>query len=77
MLDPSLHLFVDDHHIRTVFGLRRIYGSLEKLAEPVLEDTPDRLACWACVLREPAGRFRMWQRQGGTAPTGHASHPRL
>jgi len=60
MHDPSLHLFVDDQHIRTLFGLRREFGKLEKRPEPALEDIPGRLACWACVLREPDGRYRMW-----------------
>lgn len=60
MNDPSLRLFVDDHHIRTIFGLRREFGKLEKHPGPLLEDIPGRLACWACVLREPDGRYRMW-----------------
>ena len=60
MHDPSLHLFIDDSHVRNLFGLRRTYGSLEKLPEPVLEDIPGRLACWASVLQEPDGCFRMW-----------------
>lgn len=60
MHDPSLHLFIDDCHVRNLFGLRRTYGSLEKLPEPVLEDIRGRLACWASVLQEPDGCFRMW-----------------
>ncbi len=59
MHDPSLHLFVDDHHVRTIFGLRREFGKLEKYPDPVLEDIPGRKACWACVLREPDGLYRM------------------
>jgi hypothetical protein len=58
MHDPSLRLFVDDHHIRTLFGLRREFGKLEKRPAPVLEDIPGRLAGWACVLRESDGRYR-------------------
>jgi len=60
MHDPALHLFIDDHHVRTVFGLRREFGKLDKLPAPVLEDIPGRRACWACVLREPDGLYRMW-----------------
>lgn len=60
MFDPALHLFIDDFHIRTVFGLKRTFGSLEKMSQPVLEDIPDRRSAWACVLREPDGLFRMW-----------------
>jgi hypothetical protein len=59
MHDPSLHLFVDDHHVRTIFGLRREFGKLGKNPDPVLEDIPGRKACWACVLREPDGLYRM------------------
>lgn len=60
MFDPSLHLFVDDHHVRNTFGLAREFFALLKLERPIVEDIPERLACWACVLREPDGRFRMW-----------------
>ena len=70
MHDPSLHLFIDDCHVRNLFGLRRTYGSLEKLPEPVLEDIPGRLACWASVLQEPDGCFRMWY-QSTTKESAH------
>jgi len=58
--DGSLHLFVDDYHIRNRFAMKRVYGKLEKHPTPVLEDIPGRLVSWACVLREPQGRFRAW-----------------
>jgi hypothetical protein len=75
MFDSALHLFVDDHHVRTIFGLRREFGKLEKHPEPVLEDIPGRLACWACVLREPDGLYRMWYQSvhaGGSHELGKA-----
>jgi len=71
MHDPSLHLFLDDQHVRTLFGLRRTFGKLEKHPAPVLEDIPGRLACWACVLREADGLYRMWY-QSVSAGGGHA-----
>ena len=58
--DSSLHLFVDDYHIRNRFAMKRVYGKLEKHPTPLLEDIPGRLVSWACVLREPEGRFRAW-----------------
>jgi hypothetical protein len=30
MYDPSLHLFVDDHHIRGTLAMKRVFGRLEK-----------------------------------------------
>lgn len=71
MFDSSLHLFVDDQHVRNLFGMKRTYGALEKLAEPVLEDVCGRMACWACVLREPDGRFRMWYQSLAKGPSVH------
>lgn len=68
MYDPSLHLFVDDNDIRTLLGMRREFGQLQKMAPPVLEDIPGRLACWACVMREPDGLFRMWYQSIISAP---------
>jgi len=58
--DASLHLFVDDYHIRSRFAMKRVYGKLEKHPEPVVEDMPGRGVSWACVLREPEGKFRVW-----------------
>ena len=60
MFDPALHLFIDDCHVRNRLGLERTFGVIRKLGTPVLTDVEGRLACWACVLREPDGRFRMW-----------------
>src|SRR4051812_18846465 len=60
MHDPALHLFIDDYHIRNLHALRREFGALEKVPGPLLEDVPERLACWASVLREPDGSFAMW-----------------
>jgi len=58
--DSSLHLFVDDYHLRNRFAMKRVTGKLTKQAEPVVEDLPGRLVSWACVLREPEGLFRAW-----------------
>jgi hypothetical protein len=58
--DPSLHLFVDDFHIRNAFAMKRVFGQLEKRAQPLVEDLPDRRACWASVMRDKDGKFRMW-----------------
>lgn len=60
MHDPALRLFIDDFHIRNLCGLERTFGVLEKAPEPVLSDIPGRLACWASVLQEADGSFRMW-----------------
>lgn len=58
--DSSLHLFVDDYHIRSRFAMKRVCGRLEKHPTPVVTDLPGRVASWACVLREPDGKFRAW-----------------
>lgn len=58
--DSSLHLFVDDYHIRSRFAMNRVCGRLEKYPTPVVTDLPGRVASWACVLREPDGKFRAW-----------------
>ena len=56
MFDPSLHLFIDDRHVRTLFGLRREFGKIEKFPEPVLEDIR-----YPCVIYSADERtFRMW-----------------
>lgn len=60
MYDPSLHLFVDDDHIRNYFALQRIFGTLEKHPEPVLADIPGRQVAWGSVVQEADGRFRLW-----------------
>lgn len=58
--DTSLHLFVDDWHIRSRFAMKRVFGKLEKHPTPLVKDLPGRLFNWACVLREPEGKFRVW-----------------
>ena len=59
MHDPSLHLFVDDHHIRNLFGMKRVFEKPEKLG-PVIESNPGRNVNWGCVRQEDDGRIRMW-----------------
>ncbi len=56
--DGSLHLFVDDYHIRSLFAMKRVCGKLKKHPDPIVEDLPGRLISWAFVLREPQGKFR-------------------
>jgi hypothetical protein len=58
--DSSLHLFVDDYHIRSRFAMKRVLGKLEKHPTPLVRDLPGRVLNWACVLREAEGRFRVW-----------------
>lgn len=60
MHDPALHLFIDDHHVRATFGMKRVFGTLEKHPEPLLSPWQDRNVCWASILREPDGTFRCW-----------------
>ena len=36
--DSSLHLFVDDYHIRSRFAMKRVCGKLEKHPTPVVTD---------------------------------------
>lgn len=60
MHDPALHLFVDDYHIRNAFAMKRVFGKLDKQPHPLVEDLPDRRACWATVMRDADGKFRMW-----------------
>lgn len=57
--DPALHLFVDDHHLRNVLSMKRVFGCVEKVPEPALTDIPGRCVAWGCVLAEP-GRHRLW-----------------
>ena len=64
MYDPSLHLFVDDHHIRNIFAMKRVFGKPQKMDAPILEDIPGRMVNWACVMREPNGLFRAWYLSG-------------
>lgn len=40
--------------------MRRVYGKLKKHPIPVVRDIPGRAVSWACVLREPEGKFRVW-----------------
>jgi len=59
MHDPSLHLFVDDYHIRNAHCLKRVFFPLEQDHQAVLIDGPGRYFAWACVQRENE-RFRCW-----------------
>lgn len=57
--DPALHLFVDDHHIRNVLSMKRVFGRAQKELQPALTDVPGRVMGWGCVLTEP-DRHRLW-----------------
>jgi len=59
MHDPSLHLFVDDHHIRNAYCLKRVFFPLERDHQAVLVDGPGRYLAWACVRRE-GEKYRCW-----------------
>ena len=59
MHDPSLHLFVDDYHIRNAFCLKRELFPLRCDREPLLEDTPGRALAWGCVMLDEK-RYRLW-----------------
>ncbi len=63
--DSSLHLFVDDYHIRNRFAMKRVYGKLEKYPEPVVEDMPGRGISWACRRRG-----RQYRRSGNNPGRG-------
>ena len=58
--DPSLHLFLDDYHVRNVFAMKRTFGRPRKLEEPALQDIEGRSLAWGCVRQEADGRFRCW-----------------
>ena len=64
MHHPSLHLFIDDYHIRNVFAMKRVFFKAQRRPEPILVDIPGRGACWATVLREPDG----WKERATVAP---------
>src|SRR5437867_7481610 len=59
MHDPSLHLLVDDHHIRNAFCLKRVFYPLECDHQPILTDTPGRALAWGCVMLDDK-RYRLW-----------------
>src|SRR5947207_13545211 len=59
MHDPSLHLFVDDHHIRNAFALKRVFFPLEQTHEPVMTDIDGRYVGWGTVMHD-SGKFRCW-----------------
>ena len=59
MHDASLHLFIDDHHIRNIQAINRIFNHPKKHFCPVLEDIPGRFVTWASVMQENNG-FRIW-----------------
>jgi hypothetical protein len=60
MNDPSLHLFIDNQHIRNAFALERLWGSLQRHEAPLMEDIPGRLVAWGSVMQETNGLFRCW-----------------
>src|SRR5690348_2953405 len=68
MHDPSLHLFVDDHHIRNAFALKRKFFPLEQDHQPVLTDIDGRMVCWATVMRD-GNKFRAWYLAAATVYT--------
>ena len=57
--DPALHLFVDDHHLRNLLSMKRIFGKAKKDPQPALTDIAGRRMCWGCVLTEQ-GKHRLW-----------------
>ena len=57
--DPALHLLVDDHHVRNLLSMKRVFGKAKKDPEPVLTDIPGRRISWGCVLTEQ-GKHRLW-----------------
>ena len=57
--DPALHLLVDDHHVRNLLSMKRVFGKAKKDPEPVLADIPGRRISWGCVLTEQ-GKHRLW-----------------
>lgn len=59
MHDPTLHLFVDDHHIRNAYGLKRVFFPLEQDHQPILTDTDGRYIGWGCAMLD-GGKYRMW-----------------
>ena len=60
MYDPSLHLFIDDVHIRNTFAMKREFFAPVKQEEPAFEDIAGRAVAWGCAMREVDGRFRCW-----------------
>src|SRR5437868_6673283 len=59
MHDPALHLFVDDHHIRNAYGLKRVYFPLDVDRKRLLFDTPGRGLAWGCVMLDDK-LYRLW-----------------
>ena len=57
--DPALHLFVDDHHIRNVLSMKRVFGTAKKDPQPALTDIAGRTIGWGCVITE-RGKHRLW-----------------
>ena len=60
LYDPRLHLFIDDHHVRNVFAMKRVFGRPRKLSEPALRDIEGRSLAWGCLRQEADGRYRLW-----------------
>src|SRR5438552_3123740 len=59
MHDPSLHLFVDDHHIRNAICLKRVFFPLEQNHQAVVTDTEGRYIGWGCAMRD-GDKYRLW-----------------
>ena len=59
MYDPSLHLFVDDFHIRNAFLLNRTFFPLQQDHRAVLTDTDGRYIGWGSAMFDQ-GKYRMW-----------------
>jgi len=60
MHDPSLHLFVDDVHIRNTFAMKREFFSPVKQQAPAFGDIEGRSVAWGCAMRDADGRYRCW-----------------
>src|SRR5438874_10722118 len=59
MHDPSLHLFIDDHHIRNAFAMKRKFFPLEQDHNAVLTDIDSRYIGWASAMYEN-NKYRLW-----------------
>src|ERR1051325_5942588 len=69
MHDPSLHLFVDDCHIRNAVGLTRKFFPLEQDHKAILTDIDGRYVAWASAMRD-GERYRLWY-HSATQGSGH------
>ena len=60
MHDPSLHLFVDDVHIRNTLAMKREFFAPARQEEAAFDDVEGRAVAWGCAMRDVDGRFRCW-----------------